>query len=215
MTAGVDSISVERLTEMFLFVAEGMIDSIDVLTDADRMGDADHGEGMARGFREVKAALQASPSPETVGDLFFGVGTTLLNKVGGAAGAVFGTMFTKGAAELKSTDTFDAAGLALFLSDGLRGVQARGKAQPGDKTMVDALAPAAARAEELKAAPLSDAVSEAAEAARVGVEHTKTMIAKFGKAKTLGERSRGHPDPGAVSISLILGFMQDFLSSAR
>lgn len=209
----VTSLTVDRLNDMLLFVSHGMVDSIDILTEADRMGDGDHGEGMARGFREVKTLLEATPPPATVGELFYAVGTTLLSKVGGAAGAVFGTMFMKGAAQLKTADTFDAAGLAILLQDGLQGVKDRGKAQPGDKTMVDALEPAAARAATLTEASLAEALSQVAEAAQQGAEHTKTLIAKFGKAKTLGERSKGHPDPGAISISLILGFMSEFASA--
>ncbi|MFM7152047.1 MAG: DAK2 domain-containing protein, partial [Gemmataceae bacterium] len=90
----------------------------------------------------------------------------------------------------------------------------RGKAQPGDKTMVDALEPAARQASELRTFPLDQALVKVAEAAQQGVEATKTMLARVGKAKTLGERSRGHPDPGAVSTSLILQAMAEFVNSS-
>ena len=105
----------------------------------------------------------------------------------------------------------DAEALATFLSDGLVAVRERGKAAPGDKTMVDALAPAAERAQALRHADLATALAGAADAAAAGVEATKAMVARVGKAKTLGERSRGHADPGALSLSLILRHMEEMI----
>jgi dihydroxyacetone kinase-like protein len=97
-----------------------------------------------------------------------------------------------------------------MLFDGLRAVEDRGKAKAGDKTMIDALEPAAVESERWISAPLDEALTAVAEAARLGMEKTREMVAAIGKAKTLGERSLGHPDPGAISMSLILKFMADY-----
>jgi phosphoenolpyruvate---glycerone phosphotransferase subunit DhaL len=197
---------------MMLQVAEGMQADKDLLTQADRaIGDGDHGIGMARGFAAVQAALQAREC-DSVGDLFRAVGTSLLSATGGAAGAVFGTFFRGGAAGLGAATQFDAAALATLLTDGLAAVRERGKAAPGDKTMVDALAPAAERAAALRDAGLAEALRGAAEAAAQGAEATRDMVARVGKAKTLGERSLGHPDPGALSLSLILKHMSEYVA---
>lgn len=99
-----------------------------------------------------------------------------------------------------------------MLVDGLQAVKERGKAKPGDKTMVDSLAPAAMKSREMVSAPLAEALKAVAEAARQGMEKTKELVATTGKAKTLGERSLGHPDPGAVSTYLILKFMAEYVS---
>lgn len=99
-----------------------------------------------------------------------------------------------------------------MLVDGLEAVKERGKAKPGDKTMVDSLAPAAIKSKEMVSAPLAEALKAVAEAARQGMEKTKELVATTGKAKTLGERSLGHPDPGAVSTYLILKFMAEYVS---
>jgi dihydroxyacetone kinase-like protein len=105
----------------------------------------------------------------------------------------------------------DSQTLTLALQDGLQAVKDRGKAKPGDKTMVDALEPAAAESAELDAVPLDEALKDICEAARQGMEKTKEMVATLGKAKPLGERSLGHADPGSVSTYLILKFMLEFV----
>ena len=134
-------------------------------------------------------------------------------RTGGAAGAVFGTFFTAGSAALADCDALDGAHFAKFLQLGLEGVEKRGGAGEGQKTMIDALAPAARAAASVRQEPLPVVVGVAADAATAGVEATKDMIATTGKARTLGERSLGHPDPGALSMSLILEAMRDFVAS--
>jgi dihydroxyacetone kinase-like protein len=197
---------------MLLHVCHGMQASKDLLSEADRaIGDGDHGVGMARGFEVAQQRLESQPAT-TLEELFKTVGMALLTSVGGAAGAVFGTLFRDGARGLAGREHFDAAALASWLSDGLRAVQERGKAQVGDKTMVDALQPAAARAQELISRPLEEALPQVAAAARQGVERTKDMVATVGKAKTLGERALGHPDPGALSTYLILQYMAEYVA---
>jgi dihydroxyacetone kinase-like protein len=170
----------------------------DLLTQADKAtGDGDHGVGIKRGFEAVREKLDRR-NLDSVGALLQTIGTTLLMSIGGAAGAVFGTWFRAGATSLMETYIFDSKALAKMLSDGLAAVKDRGKAAPGDKTMVDALEPAAARAAIMTANPLDEALAAVTEAAEFGMEKTKNMIATMGKAKTLGQRSIGHLDPGAM-----------------
>ncbi|PWH12883.1 MAG: dihydroxyacetone kinase subunit L [Ardenticatenia bacterium] len=205
-------LTIVETVQMLLHVCHGMQASKDLLSEADRaIGDGDHGVGMARGFEVAQQRLESQPAT-TLEELFKTVGMALLTSVGGAAGAVFGTLFRGGARGLAGREHFDAAALASWLNDGLKAVQERGKAQVGDKTMVDALQPAAARAQELVSLPLEEALPQVAEAARQGVERTKDMVATVGKAKTLGERALGHPDPGALSTYLILQYMAEYVA---
>jgi dihydroxyacetone kinase-like protein len=198
--------------DMMLAVAERMIESVDDLAEADRMGDGDHGTGMGRGFTEVKSKLEAQQDWDAASDVFDTVGKALMMKVGGAAGAIFGTMFRGGGKAVASAGAFGAGELADFLEGGLTSMKGRGKAKAGDKTAVDALEPAAQAARDAADAGLVEAASRAASAAADGVENTKNMVATVGKAKTLGERTIGHPDPGALSVSIMLGAMRDFVA---
>ncbi len=206
------TLTLEETREMVLHVCTGMQASKDLLSEADRaIGDGDHGVGMERGFAAVQQKLEGQP-PAAIDELFKTVGTALLTSVGGASGAVFGTFFRGGAKNLAGRQTFDAEALSSLWSDGLQAVQERGNAKAGDKTMVDALEPAAATTRALAADSLAEALPAAAEAARQGMEKTKQMVAAIGKAKTLGERALGHPDPGAVSTYLMLKFMAEYVS---
>ena len=199
---------------MVLYSCRKMEESKDFLTQADKaIGDGDHGVGMARGFEAVRQKMESHEFC-ALDQLFKTVGTTLLTSVGGAAGAIFGTLFRGGASNLGDRQVFDSAALAVMLSDGLQAVQARGQASPGDKTMVDALQPAALKADELSSAPLDETLVLVTEAARQGMEQTKDMVARIGKAKTLGERSLGHPDPGALSTYLILKYMTEYVTES-
>jgi len=195
---------------MFLAVADGMVGSTSYLTDLDRaIGDGDHGIGMQHGFEAVRRELEGQ-SFATLGKLVQAVGTTLMMSIGGASGAIFGTLFRGGGAKLATEEALTTRNLSVLLSEGLAAVKARGGAKAGDKTMVDALEPAAAAVAGDPSAPLGEALARAAEAARLGMEKTREMLASTGKAKTLGERSRGHADPGAASTHLILKFMAEF-----
>jgi dihydroxyacetone kinase-like protein len=208
-------LTVSEAKDMFLNVSQQMVQSKDLLTQADKaIGDGDHGIGMARGFEAVQQKL-AAQSYETIGDLLKSIGATLMTSIGGAAGAIFGTFFRGGAKNLSGARLFDSASLSMMLRDGLEAVRERGKAKPGDKTMVDALAPASVKASELISASLHEALKCVAEASKEGMEKTKEMVATLGKAKTLGERSLGHPDPGSMSTYLILKFMLKFIGSGE
>lgn len=209
---GKDRINLQETKQMFIHVAERMIESKDELTKADQaIGDGDHGIGMARGFEAVKQTLSTTEF-FTLGPLLKNIGMTLLTSVGGAAGAIYGTFFKGAADNLEYKAIFDSSALDNMLKDGLLAVIIRGDAQEGDKTMADALFPAATKSGEMINEPLDISLREVVEAARIGMEKTKDMIAKIGKAKTLGERSLGHADPGAISTYLILKFMNDFVN---
>lgn len=192
------TLSVDRCAAWMAHAARLIEDEADVLTDLDRqIGDADHGLNMRRGFREV-AALDASAFPDAQAYLKK-VGMTLVSKVGGASGPLYGTFFLRFSQALYEGDpqqTF-VAGLAA----GVGGVQARGKAEPGEKTMIDALQPALEAARHAEGAGMWDALVQAAER---GAEATIPLQATKGRASYLGERSIGTKDPGAASAVLIL-----------
>ena len=211
---GKKQLSAAEVAEMFRHVAAHIETNVDRLTQADQaIGDGDHGVGMARGFAAARQKLSAQPPaqpPDTVAGVLRAVGMALLSATGGAAGAIFGTLFRGGARRLEDVAAFDASALAQFLEDGLQAVQERGHAALGDKTMVDALAPAAAQARALAGEALVVALAGAAVAAGEGMEATRDMLPAMGKAWPLGERARGHVDPGAVSMFLILEAMAEY-----
>ncbi|MBB4301717.1 dihydroxyacetone kinase-like protein [Rhodobium orientis] len=191
---------------MFVAACDAMLENIELLTHADQaIGDGDHGVGMKRGFAAALAFLNEN-EPANVGEIFKGVGGAIMSASGGASGAIFGTFFRAGNKSIGDAVMLDGAGFAAFLKAGLEAVEKRGGAAPGGKTMIDALDPAATAAsgagEDLEAV-----LAAAAAAAKDGVEATKSMIATTGKARTLGERSLGHPDPGAISLSIVLDAM--------
>jgi phosphoenolpyruvate---glycerone phosphotransferase subunit DhaL len=206
---GKSELSLPAVRDMILAVARGIIASTDVLTKADQaIGDGDHGIGMARGFTGVIEKVEGQEFT-SIGHLFKTVGTAILTTAGGAAGAIFGTLF-RGMAENAMDQTILTSALfSRMLFDGLRAVEARGGAKPGDKTMIDALEPAAVESDRHLSDPLDKALPAIAEVARQGMEKTRDMVATVGKAKTLGERSFGHPDPGAISMALILKFVAE------
>ncbi len=206
-------LDLKKTKEMFIFLSEKMIENKDVLTQADKViGDGDHGVGMARGFEAVKDKLENSEFTN-LGDMLSTIGMSLLTSIGGAAGAIFGEFFRGGGKNLKNESIFDSLILSQMLNDGLEAVKKRGKASIGDKTMIDALEPATLKARESRALSLKEASQNVASAAKEGMESTKNMIAKVGKAKTLGERSIGHADPGAISTCLILKYLSAFINA--
>ncbi len=185
------------------------------LTELDSaIGDADHGANMARGFAAVMAKLDEG-TPATADELFKSVGMTLVTSVGGASGPLYGTFFLRMGMTAGAVTEFDGAALAAALRAGLDGIVARGKAELGDKTMFDALAPAldafdAALAEGKSPA---DAAATAADAAEKGRDATEPLVARKGRASYLGERSAGHLDPGAASSALLLRCLAQTLES--
>jgi dihydroxyacetone kinase-like protein len=184
------------------------------LTELDSaIGDADHGANMARGMAAVMEKLGAS-TPSTADELFKSVGMTLVTSVGGASGPLYGTFFLRMGMTAGAVADFDGAALAAALRAGLDGIVARGKAEAGDKTMFDALAPAldAFDAALAEGASIPDAASAAAEAAEAGRDATQPLVARKGRASYLGERSAGHLDPGSASSALLMQALSDVLS---
>lgn len=199
---------------MMLRVADAIIAAEPMLSQADRdLGDGDHGLGMKRGMEAVKAQLETL-EPSSVEQVFVTVGTAMMTSMGGASGAIFGTLFRAGGKALATAGAFDPPDMPLFLDAAVEGIMKRGGAKPGDKTMLDALAPAAAKAREVTQLPLPEALAAIAEAAEAGKEASKNMIAQFGRAKTLGEACLGFPDAGACSVVVILRTMADFVAPA-
>ena len=189
----------------------------DHLTQLDAaIGDADHGINLARGFTAVLGALDAA-SPGAPGAILTLTGNTLISKVGGASGPLYGTAFRRAGKALGDAADVDLPALAAALDAALAGVQQLGAAREGDKTMVDALA-AATRAFSkavAEGASESEALGSLVEAAEAGAEATVSMQALKGRASYLGPRSVGHEDPGAVSTALILGALRDAARAGR
>lgn len=187
----------------------------DELTRLDsEIGDADHGSNMARGLDAVVAKLD--PAPASPLELFKTVGMTLVSSVGGASGPLYGTLFLRMGPALGDAAAVDATTLGAALRAGVDGVVARGKAEPGDKTMIDALAPAleAWDAAATGGADPAEAARAAAEAAAAGRDATEPLVARKGRASYLGERSAGHIDPGAASATLLLEALRDTLAAS-
>ncbi len=166
------------------------------------IGDGDHGENMDRGFRAIVAKLDES-TPDTPGDVLKIVATTLISKVGGAAGPLYGTAFLRAATAVGTAAELGPAEVTEALRAALGGVVARGKAEVGDKTMVDAIDPAV-KAAEKEQGSVAAVLAAAADAADAGAESTVPLVARKGRASYLGERSADHLDPGARSSALIL-----------
>jgi dihydroxyacetone kinase-like protein len=198
---------------MMLQVADAIIEAEPKLSQADRdLGDGDHGLGMKRGMEAVKAQLEPL-TPASAEQVLVTTGTAMMTSMGGASGAIFGTVYRAGGKAIAGRESLDSEGLALFLQAALEGVMKRGGAKPGDKTMIDALAPAAEKAKETVSQPIVEALAAAATAAESGTEASKDMIAQFGRAKTLGEACLGFPDAGAISVTIMLKTMHAYASA--
>jgi len=183
-----DALTPAATRDLLKAVSQHIVDSVDLLTTVDQaIGDGDHGVGMRRGFTAVLEQLETQP--ETVEAAFKTAGTSIMAKAGGAAGAVFGTLFRSGSAAFAGRSSLDAEGLAGFLQQGLKAVEQRGGSRPGMKTMLDALAPAAAAAARACPEGLPATARAAAAAATEGVEATKSMIATTGVSLRRGPPS--------------------------
>ena len=184
----------------------------DHLTELDAaIGDADHGSNLTRGMEAVITLVEADGAPDTPASLLKAVGMKLVGTVGGASGPLYGTFFLRASAAAGDAETLDAAAVLAMVKAGVEGLTARGKAELGDKTMVDALAPAVdALAASVEAGDdLAAGLRAAAEAAAQGREATTPMEARKGRASYLGERSKGHTDPGAASATMLLEALAD------
>jgi len=170
------------------------------------IGDGDHGINMQRGMSAVVAKVDSQAGEHDIGALLKTVGMTLVSTVGGAGGPLYGTLFMQMGTVVSGKGELSPDDWAAALDAGVAGVEARGKAEPGDKTMIDALVPArdALRSTLGGGATFADALRESAAAAERGMQGTVPLVARKGRASYLGERSAGHQDPGATSSHLLL-----------
>lgn len=184
------------------------------LIELDRaIGDADHGENMDRGFTAALAKLEEQP-PATPGAALKSVAMSLMSKVGGAAGPLYGTAFLRAATALGDAEELDSEALVAALAAARDGIVARGKAEPGDKTMIDAWTPAVEAAQAAVGENPADLLDRAATAAEQGAAATEPLVARKGRASYLGERSEGHRDPGSQSTALLLRAAADAAAAA-
>ena len=176
------------------------------LTEMDQaVGDGDFGFSLARGFSAVQTELSAKP-PADIKTAFSNVATVLIKTMGGSSGPLFGTFFLRAGATCAGKTELTAADVAALFQAGVEGMQQRGKAEVGDKTMMDALIPAAAamRAAAEAGGGLVDVLAQGTAAAEAGAQATIGMQARKGRGSYLGERSVGHPDPGAVAAHMLI-----------
>jgi phosphoenolpyruvate---glycerone phosphotransferase subunit DhaL len=210
---GVDAATVKRWLQG---AAEAVREQRDYLTQLDAaIGDADHGANMDRGFSAVVEKLEGLGEPP--GKLLTTAGSTLVSTVGGASGPLWGTALRKAGRTLGDAAVFGPAELADALEAALAGVVELGAAQEGEKTMVDALAPAvrALRSEVEVGGDLASGLAAAREAAEQGMRATTPLKASKGRASYLGERSIGHQDPGATSTALIIAALERSVTDSR
>jgi dihydroxyacetone kinase-like protein len=200
------NLSVSDFIKIFETIAETLEREKDYLSELDgAIGDGDHGVNMAKCFREVRKKLAGSEEAD-IGALLDKVGKVILNAVGGAMGALYGTFFLKASKEAKGKREVGLEDLIRMFEAAETAIVAMGKARPGDKTLLDTLDPAlkALKDAQAEGKPLLEALAAFSEAARKGAESTQAMIAKIGRSSRLGERTIGHQDAGATSCYFIL-----------
>src|SRR5690625_1980549 len=211
------SMNPQKVKEMFIYVGEQIIKNKPLLTKVDSaIGDGDHGIGMSVGFTEAKANLEKQEF-ETINDVFKTIGMSMISSMGGASGVIFGTLFVGGIKNLEKADTLDVALMASIFEKSLQAIKDRGKANLGDKTMIDALEPAVEGLKECAANDEEDILASlkvAEQKANEGVEKSKEYVAKFGRAKSLGDRAIGHQDAGATSIWIIFRSMREWVEES-
>lgn len=191
------------MIEILKAIAARIDEQKDYLTELDNeIADGDHGVNMAKGFNAVVAKLDAMADKD-IGALLKTTGMTLVSTVGGSAGPLYGTAFMKAGAALKDKMEMNEADLVAAVEAAIGGIQMRGKATVGEKTMLDAICPAfdALKASVEAGEDMKAALTKAVEAAQKGVEYTKTIKATKGRASYIGDRSIGHQDPGATSAT--------------
>jgi len=200
----------EKIKDIFMKISDVIIENKKYLTELDSaIGDGDHGINMSRGFKKVKEKL-SSNDYEKNSDLVKTVAMTLISTVGGAAGPLYGTAFLNVSKVIPEAE-FDIDAAIEIGESAINGIQKRGKAEQGEKTMLDAIMPAveSLRESKEKNLELKDALEECKKAAEEGMKATIPMQATKGRASYLGERSKGHQDPGATSSYLIIKTIVD------
>lgn len=208
------SLNTSQLKDMMIYMCGEMIKSKEIMCEADRhIGDGDHGIGMAKGFEVARENL-ANQTFDDVYKVLFTIGRTMIKEMGGASGIIFGMLFYAGSKDVKPSMTLSVNDFTLVFEKALSEIKKRGQAQPGDKTVVDALQPMveAMRQNVEKDLAYKEMVKIAFDAANRGKDDSKKYIAKYGRAKTLVERAIGYPDAGAVSLTLIMQYFFDWLN---
>lgn len=201
-------IRVDRLIGMLSAIAERIASNRDLLNQLDSaLGDGDHGTGISTAFNDAVESIRSLENP-TLMNVLKTTATTLMNRMGGASGALFGTFFLKSAMMAKDKESLFKADMDGMLHAGLDGVKQRGKSDVGDKTMVDALSPAVAGF--VSGGDFASGWQQATQSAKKGAESTKNLVAKHGRAKFIGERAVGHQDAGATTIALMFEAIQDY-----
>lgn len=205
-------LNAEDARNMLIYIADKIIAKKPYLTEIDSaIGDGDHGIGMAGGMQKAKRKLLGMGEADNVYEVFEAAGKAMLLSMGGASGVIFGSLYLAGAKGMEAKSEIGARELAEMEEKSLAAIQERGKAEVGDKTMVDALAPAVKAMKDNSDKGLLNMLRTAEEAAEQGVEDTKKYQAKFGRAKSLMERAIGYQDAGATSVWLIFQGMREFV----
>jgi len=195
----------KQLRDALIYTCDLMVASEPMLTELDSIiGDGDHGIGMRDGFSDLREKLVSCCFPNLY-ELLLETGTQLVKSMGGASGVIFGTLFIGGRDAVKGKDRVNADDLILFFQESAINIARRGRTGPGDRTMLDALLPAIESMKEAR--KLTNNIETILEAAHrgalQGVENTKNMIPRLGRAKNFREKAIGYADPGAVSLSII------------
>lgn len=212
-----DRLSINQIKEMILFMAQEIIDNKPYLTEVDsKIGDGDHGIGMETGFISVNNTIKQKEYT-SINNLFRDIGMAMLNSMGGASGVIFSTIFLGGQKDTGEADVLTADEFVQMMGKSLKMIKQRGKAELGDKTMIDAFEPAICAMSEyiVSKKDFAGMLSAGESAAEQGMEATKNYIARFGRAKSLMERSIGYQDAGATSVYLMFRAMRKWLEMQR
>lgn len=212
-----DKLNINQVKEMILYIAQEIIDNKAYLTEVDqKIGDGDHGIGMETGFTNVKNTIEQKQYA-SINDLFRDVGMAMLNSMGGASGVIFSAIFLGGQKDSGKEDKLTADEFAKMMEKSLNMIKRRGKAELGDKTMVDAFEPAVRAMADYSAGnkDFGGMLSAGELAAEQGMLATKNYVARFGRAKSLMERSIGCQDAGATSVYLMFRAMRKWAEKQK
>jgi dihydroxyacetone kinase-like protein len=203
-----------RIKDALDAVTKAIIAQKDYLTALDaEIGDGDHGLNMARGFSAAQEKVEEMDDTTQPGPVLKTIGMALINNVGGAAGPLYATGFLRAAAECDENTALNTINVEKLLGAAIKGIQERGRAERGEKTMLDVLIPIheCFTSEAVGDKTLFQCLADASRAAKEGVDYTKTIVATKGRASYVGERSIGHEDPGAVSSMIMYRALYTFL----
>ena len=209
-----NTLNADECKKLLCYIADKIIENKPLLTEVDSaIGDADHGIGMECGMRQAKESIEKMESNNDAYKVFEVAGKAMLVSMGGASGVIFGSMFQAGAKGMPEKTELSTSDMAEMFEKSLAVIKQRGHASIGDKTMVDALEPAVDAMKMNAGENMLKMFESAEQAAHKGMENTKIMVAKFGRAKSLMERALGHQDAGATSVWIIFRSMREFVEN--